>query len=82
MLCDGVNDDAILPTPAGAVELLTVAEVAAMMRVSKMTIYRMIDSEELHAIRVGKSIRLPRTSFDAFLRDAGQPPQHRTDPHE
>jgi excisionase family DNA binding protein len=43
----------------GLPELLTVAEVAALVRVSKMTIYRMIRKGELPAIAVGKSYRIP-----------------------
>ena len=33
---------------------VTVAEVADLMRVSKMTVYRMIHAGEFPAIRVGK----------------------------
>lgn len=38
---------------------LTVAEVASMMRVSRMTVYRMVHSGELPAIRFGRSFRVP-----------------------
>ena len=47
--------------------LLTVAEVADMMRVSTMTVYRFIKAGELPAIRVGKSYRLKQDDVDAFL---------------
>ena len=47
--------------------LLTVAEVADMMRVSTMTVYRFIKAGELPAIRVGKSYRLKQDDIDAFL---------------
>ena len=36
------------------VRFLTVAEVAEMMRVSKMTVYRLVHSGELPAIRFAK----------------------------
>ena len=36
----------------GDVSFLTVAEVAKIMRVSKMTVYRMVHSGELPAVRV------------------------------
>ena len=36
------------------VRFLTVAEVAEMMRVSKMTVYRMVHAGELPAIRFGR----------------------------
>lgn len=38
---------------------LTVGEVAGVMRVSKVTIYRMLHSGELTAVRVGRSFRVP-----------------------
>ena len=40
------------------VQFLTVAEVAAMMRVSKMTVYRLVHGGELPAARVGRSFRV------------------------
>jgi len=40
------------------VRLLTVAEVAKAARVSPMTIYRLIHSGELPAVRVGRSYRV------------------------
>ena len=43
--------------PAGGSQFLTVAEVAALMRVSKMTVYRLVHSGELPAVRVGRSFR-------------------------
>jgi excisionase family DNA binding protein len=43
------------------VRFLTVAEVAEMMRVSKMTVYRMVHAGELPAIRFGRSFRVPVT---------------------
>lgn len=46
---------------------LTVAEVAKDMRVSTMTVYRLIKSGELGAVRVGKSYRIRVTDLDAFL---------------
>jgi excisionase family DNA binding protein len=54
---------------------LTVAEAAMMMRVSKMTVYRLVHSGELEAIRVGRSFRIPERSLNRYLTDrAGQRP--------
>ncbi len=48
---------------AGAAKaVLTVAEVAAMMRVSKMTVYRLVHAGELPAVRVGRSFRVPEAA--------------------
>lgn len=37
---------------------LTVAEVAKELRVSTMTVYRLIKAEQLPATRIGKSLRI------------------------
>jgi excisionase family DNA binding protein len=47
---------------------LTVAEVAAVMRVSKMTVYRLVHAGDLAAVRVGRSFRVPRHAVDDYLR--------------
>lgn len=52
------------------VVLLTVSEVAMTLRVSKMTIYRLVNSGTLPAIRVGRSFRIPEQAVHAYLRDA------------
>ncbi|MCY3559917.1 MAG: helix-turn-helix domain-containing protein [bacterium] len=48
---------------------MTVAEVAALMRVSTMTVYRLIKSGDLPAVRFGKSYRLDEADVDAYLAD-------------
>ena len=53
-----------------AVRFLTVAEVAALMRVSKMSVYRLIHNGELEAVRFGRSVRVPERAVHAYLRDA------------
>jgi excisionase family DNA binding protein len=47
--------------------LFTVAEVAAGMRVSNMTVYRLIRSGELPALRVGKGYRIFEADLERFL---------------
>lgn len=56
----------------GDVRFLTVAEVATLMRVSKMTVYRLVHAEELAAVRVGRSFRVPEHAVNAYLRRAFQ----------
>jgi excisionase family DNA binding protein len=46
-------------------ELLSVAEVSAIFRVSKMTVYRMMRAGEIGHVRVGKSYRI----FAESVRD-------------
>ena len=52
------------------VRFLTVAEVAELMRVSKMTVYRLVHSGELSAVRVGRSFRVPEQAVQEYLRGA------------
>ena len=54
----------------GEVKFLTVAEVATLMRVSKMTVYRLVHSGELSAVRVGRSFRVPEQAVQEYLRGA------------
>jgi excisionase family DNA binding protein len=49
--------------------LLTAAEVARVMRVSTMTVYRLIKNGELPAIRVGKNYRLRGSDVERFLEE-------------
>jgi excisionase family DNA binding protein len=52
------------------VRFLTVAEVADIMRVSKMTVYRLLHSGEMPGVRVGRSFRVPQDALDHYLRTA------------
>lgn len=56
--------------PFGDVSFLTVAEVAKIMRVSKMTVYRMVHAGELPAVRVGRSFRVPESAVEDYLRES------------
>ncbi|MGK2958911.1 MAG: helix-turn-helix domain-containing protein [Acidimicrobiales bacterium] len=47
---------------------LTVQEVAEQMRVSNMTVYRLIKAGELVAARVGRSYRLREAEVESYLR--------------
>lgn len=57
-----------LPGSLSGVKFLTVAEVAALMRVSKMSVYRMIHAGELEAVRFGRSFRVPEQAVHDYLR--------------
>lgn len=46
---------------------LTVAEVAEMMRVSSMTVYRLVHSGDLPAVRFGRSYRIPESAVEAAI---------------
>ncbi len=49
-------------------ELLTVAEVAEHLRVSTMTVYRLIQRDELAALRIGRSYRIEQQALDTYLQ--------------
>ena len=55
-------------TDLSEAKFLTVAEVAAMMRVSKMTVYRLVHSGELPAVRVGRAFRVREDDANDYLR--------------
>ena len=48
-------------------ELLTVIQVAKMLKVSNMTVYRYIKAKKLTVIKVGRDYRIKQTEFDKFL---------------
>lgn len=52
-------------------KMVKVAEVAHALRVSPMTVYRLIQSGELEAVRVGRSFRIHEHSFVAYLAAHG-----------
>lgn len=56
------------PGDMSDVVFLTIAEVAAKMRVSKMTVYRLVHSGELPALRVGRSFRVTEDDVNDYLR--------------
>ena len=48
-------------------KFLTVAEVAEIMRVSKMTVYRLVHAGEMPAVRVGRSFRVHESAVSEYL---------------
>ncbi len=64
-----------LAAPASRPRLLTPNEVAEALRVSSMTVYRLIKAGDLPAARIGKSFRIREEDVDAYLQsrfsDAG-----------
>lgn len=56
-----------MSTSVSTGQLYTVAEVAAMMRVSKMTVYRMVQAGTIDSIRFGRSYRVPQSAVRNYL---------------
>ena len=65
--------DPAAASPMG--EFLTVAEVAKQLRVSNMTVYRLIKAGEMRAVRIGRGYRLKEDDVRSYLQqrymDAG-----------
>ncbi len=55
---------------SASARFLTVTEVAANLRVSNMTVYRLINTGGLPAVRIGKSFRIREDDLNRYL--AGQ----------
>ncbi len=47
--------------------LMTVPEIAKLLRTSKMNIYRLIRRGELPAIRIGHKLRVRRSDLKSYL---------------
>lgn len=60
--------------PGGVVELLTVRETAAALKVAPITVRRYIAAGRLPAVRVGRNVRIERTALERLLRPAAAPP--------
>jgi len=56
-------------------DILVVAEVARLLRVSERTVQRLVAAEGIPFFRVGRSIRFLRSSVEVWLRAAEEQPQ-------
>ncbi|MGH9103606.1 MAG: helix-turn-helix domain-containing protein [Acidimicrobiales bacterium] len=55
--------------PQARSRFLTVGEVAAALRVSTMTVYRLVNGHQLPAVRVGRSYRIREEDVDRYLAE-------------
>lgn len=74
------HSDAIPPTTLSTLSLrqdptgngdpwITPAEIAAEMKISRMTAYRLLNTGEITHTKVGRAMRVRRSEFDRYLRD-------------
>jgi excisionase family DNA binding protein len=61
-------DQMVMREPFTEARLLTATEVADLMRVSRMTVYRMIKTGEMPSLRVGKGYRFREEDVHEYLR--------------
>lgn len=53
---------------SAAESFMTVAEVARRLRVSKMTVYRLLHGGEVESVKIGRSFRVTEDAVDEYLR--------------
>ena len=63
------NPPIVKKEPFTEARLLTVNEVADLLRVSRMTVYRLIKTGEMSAFRVGRGYRLREEDIDSYLTE-------------
>jgi excisionase family DNA binding protein len=56
-----------VPSSESRSRFVTVSEVANLLRVSNMTVYRLVQSGQLPAVRVGRSYRIRDDDVDKYL---------------
>lgn len=60
------------PAPQNTSAFLTVEEIARFLRVSKMTVYRLIHGGDLGYVQVGRSFRVPRKALHTYLNSGNR----------
>ncbi len=48
--------------------LLTAAQVAEMLGIARLRVYRYVATGELQAVRIGRSLRVPSESLEVWIR--------------
>jgi excisionase family DNA binding protein len=66
---DALQSAAVRREPFTEARLLTVNEVADLLRVSRMTVYRLIKTGEMSAVRVGRNYRLREEDVETYLTE-------------
>ena len=63
------NRPAVVRQPFTEARLLTVNEVADLLRVSRMTVYRLIKEGDVPAFKVGRGYRLREEDVHSYLNE-------------
>ncbi len=61
-------------------KVLTVDEVASLLRLTRVTIYRMAKAGDIPALKVGKVWRFPEEEVEAWIHEKIQDKMHPADP--
>jgi len=54
--------------------VLTVDEARRVLRIGRRQLYQAIARRDVHTLKVGRSIRIPRSSIEAWLAEPGREP--------
>lgn len=57
-----------MTAPRPRTRMLTVHQVADVFGVSRMTVYRLVHSGQLPALRINRSFRIDSAAVDRFMR--------------
>ena len=57
--------------------VLTVDEARRVLRIGRRQLYQAIARRDVHTVKVGRSIRIPRSSLEAWLTEPDQEPEQR-----
>ncbi len=52
--------------------LMRVSEVAQELRLARSFVYELIQSGQLPAVRIGRSVRVPRAELEAWVRERAE----------
>lgn len=70
----GNREPAVPSTPVGSDQrntLLDVSEVADYLRISRSSVYKLIERQQIPAIRIGRLLRVRKDELDKTLRSMG-----------
>jgi len=56
------------PNPVVETALMTVSELSAFLKISKLGIYRMVHCQEVPFIRIGRRLRFSKSEIDQWLQ--------------
>jgi excisionase family DNA binding protein len=59
--------------PHDPVTLLTASEVAQILRIPRLAVYRLIREGRLPAVRIGRLVRIPHDALQEWIRAGGSP---------
>jgi excisionase family DNA binding protein len=55
--------------------LMRVIEVAQELRLARSHVYQLIQSGQLPAVRIGRSVRVPRSALEAWVQERTSEPR-------